>query len=251
MHLFFFEDNDQHHPVDESGFNKFGIVLKENIVCFLSKKTVAYRPISELTRFPHEFRRIETDISEQSIETFFLENHQSPDLFHRGFSAIHKGESDYFNNPIKLPVLESKSLLEKNDKWPILCNSIQAGDWLCTFQSKSFMSKIISAVDTGPWSHVAICSGNDTIIEATTEGCVERPLTVYEGKYIHVGLYRGNLTEQEKNESVLRARSTIGSKYNYKGAFIAGMQKFLDKPRYAPTPADLIIFSNVTLVTYV
>ena len=156
---------------------------------------------------------------------------------------------EYFEQPLKLPFLNRMNLENKEEEYKNLCRLISKGDLLCTFNTKSLMSKLISIVDNGPWSHVAMCSGDGTVIEAIPSGAVERPISVYADKKFHIGLYR--MPGQDAEESVAKMRSMIGSGYNYKGALIAGLQKLLNKPRYAPTPADVIINSKAQLLAYV
>lgn len=67
----------------------------------------------------------------------------------------------------------------RGNKLAELKASIRTGDLLFTFDTESLTSKLISFFDRGPWSHCGMCSGEGTIIEATTAGVVERPIEVY------------------------------------------------------------------------
>jgi hypothetical protein len=249
MQILLFKDNDRTYPVDTTGFNKLGIVTSDKSVVFPYKRKVLRKTLTEITKLPCELRHIEHDIEPRKIDTFFLENFQSPDLFNSGVHSITNGDSEYFDNPIKLPMLKKGNLLNKEQEWKKLCELIEVGDWLCTYDRKGITSKIISKIDSGPWSHVGMCSGKGTIVEAITKGVVERPLSVYAGDNYHVGLYR--YVGSEKEEAVSFMRSQIGKKYNFKGAYIAGTQKLFKKLRHAPTPADLIINSKAELITFV
>lgn len=249
MQILLFKDSDRTYPVDTTGFNKIGIVTSDKLVVFQYKRRVLRKTLTEITKLPYVLRYIEHDIDPLKIDMFFMENFQSPDLFNTGLDSIINRYSEYFENPIKLPMLKIGNLLKKEKKWKKLCELIEVGDWLCTYDTKSITSNIISKIDTGPWSHIGMCSGKGTIVEAITNGVVERPLSVYAGDNYHVGLYR--YASSEKEEAVSLMRSQIGKKYNFKGAFIAGTQKLFKKPRSAPTPADLIINSKAELITFV
>jgi hypothetical protein len=249
MNVVLFRDRDKSYKIDSTGFNKTGVVTSNGLVVFPNGRKVKTEKFEKTSKCPHLLRRLETDVKLQKIDQFFFKNFQSPNLFNMGLNAVVENDLEYFSSPIKLPLLNKESLLVKEASWRRLCTLVQVSDFLCTFNSHSVTSKIITNIDQGPGSHIAMCTGEGTIVEVITEGVVEKPLSVYEGPEFHVGLYRTN--NPEKEQSVEMMRSRIGNGYNYKGAMLAGTQKFFKAKRYAPTPADFIISSRAELLCYI
>lgn len=176
----------------------------------------------------------------------------SQELLNNGLNNLVHNDVSYFENPIKLPYLNYKNLKNKDESWVKFTELAQEGDFLFTFDSRSLISKIISKIDRGPWSHVAICIGNNKIVEATTNGVIESDISVYESDKYHVGLYRPETSSEEnKLLAITEAKLKIGAKYNYKGAIMAGIQKRLGIMNRVPTPNDLAVFPKLKLVKFI
>jgi hypothetical protein len=211
---------------------------------------VIRKALSKIERLPHRKIPLPEGLDATGVEKFFADNFQTVDLFNVGLVSLHRGEFDYFANPIKLPRLDSIDVGQRNLRWNQLTLLIRKGDALFTFDTKSFFSKVITLVDNGPWSHTAICTGEGTVIEAITSGVQERALEVYAHPRYRVGLYRPiGLHAPEQSLEFLRAQ--IGKPYAYSKAAIAGLQKLLNRRRFAPTPNDLAVSRHLSLICYV
>jgi len=122
---------------------------------------------------------------------------------------------------------------------------------LFTFDTDSLFSKLISVVDKGPWSHVATCTGEGTIIEALTAGVQERSIEVYVTPKYRVGLYRFRDGIPDPEKGVAFGRDQIGKPYNFSVAAIAGIQKIFMHRRIVPTPNDAAIQPELDLIIHV
>jgi hypothetical protein len=248
-----FADNDRSKKADESGFNKIGYLTRSGLVIFPRRYRLVRENLSKIVKLPHALFQISEDFGTENVERFFTENFQTLDLFDLGLSAILNNDIAYFINPLKLPCLSPIDNITRGDRWLSLKALVIEGDLLCVFDTKSLFSRIISKVDRGPWSHSALCTMEKTIIEAITSGVCERPLDVYSASHYRVGLYRfrSNVSNKNKKDALEFMRSKIGQPYSYKKALFVGIQKFLHKPRFAPTPNDLAIHPDLDLITYV
>lgn len=246
-----FLDGDKTYPIDFTGFNKIGIVLNGDRVLHPWKKGLRETPLEKVLKRPHSLRHPHVDIDTENIQSFFSSNWRDIDLFHCGLSEMIRGNSDYFEFPLKLPILDAIDVNQHDQRWRDLKADVQAGDLLLTYDTKSFASRVISYLDNGPWSHAATCSGEDTVIEATTAGVLERPLEVYGAARYRLGLYRWVPPIPDPAASIAWSRSRIGNGYSYRKAMKAGLQKLLRHPRTALTPNDLPIFCSVRLVCLV
>lgn len=238
--------------VDETGFNTVGYVTNSGMVVFQNRRRIIQRKFSEIKTLPHQTFKISESFDLEKIDKFFTENFQTPELFHHGLASITQGGVTYFDSPIKLPKLENSEPQSeiRTKAWGYLKNEIQIGDVLFTFDTKSFTSKVITWVDNGPWSHCGICTGNGTIVEATTSGMVERPIDVYADTRYRVGLYKVLSEGDQPEKRIEFSRAQLGKPYNFRGAFVAGLRKLMNRPR-TPTPNDLATSPMLQLVALV
>lgn len=247
--LITFRDNDRSQKPDQTGHNKIGYITRSLEVIFPWRSRVIRQSLPKIERLPHKKIPLPDGLDANCAERFFVDNFQTIDLFNQGLISIHLGEFGYFSNPIKLPRLDPIDLSERNFRWNELKLLVRKGDALFTFDTKSLFSKLITMVDNGPWSHAAMCTGEETLLEAITSGVQERSLDVYADPRYRVGLYRPlGLTEPEKSLDFLR--SQIGKPYGYSKAALVGVQKFLRIRRFAPTPNDLAVAPNLQLICY-
>jgi hypothetical protein len=251
MVLIAFKYKDRTDNPDQSGFNKVGYVTQSEIVVFQRRNRVIEKKLRNITNFPYQLYAIPEGFDTCKLDTFFLENFQTPGLFHTGLASVKDGRSTYFDNPIKLPRLGNIEIESRMAKWRQLQEQIQKGDTLFTFDSKSLFSKLITLVDNGPWSHCGTCTGDGTVIEALTSGVVERPIDSYSDPRYRVGLYRVISGTDDPDRRIAFHRSQLGKRYNYRGAIIAGLRKLANRKTIAPTPNDLAASSTLDLVVYV
>ena len=249
--LIAFLDSDRFHKPDNIGFNKIGYLTHSGGVIFPLRRNLVQTHISNILKLPFQFLQVSVDIEVENIEMFFIENFQSIDLFNLGLFKMLQNDVGYFRDPVKLPRLNPIDNQTRDKRWRGIKDKITEGDLLCTYDTKSFISKIISKVDRGPWSHCALYSGEGTVLESISIGVVERSLEVYNTSRYRIGLYRVKFDVPNKKEILEFARSKIGEKYSFKKALMAGIQKHFDVPRLAPTPNDLAMGANFELIAFV
>lgn len=246
-----FTDNDHSQKPDKSGFNKVGYVTRSEEVIFLRRKRIVRRRLSNIRKFPHALLSLPKSQDPNNVEKFFLENWLTLDLFNLGMSSLLCDDVAYFSSPIKLPQLEKIDKNKRDEQFVVLKSLASEADLLFTFDTKSVISKIISVVDRGPWSHVATCTGTGTIIEVIASGLCERPIEVYANPRYRLGLYRYRYRDDFYPEKIiLSSRLHIGNGYSYKKAARAGLQKLFRFERTSPTPNDLAIAPEFELIFY-
>jgi hypothetical protein len=186
-----------------------------------------------------------------NIEKFFTQNKPNTDLFFQGLNAIGRGDNAFFNFPIRLPILPLTTPQEFEERWERLEKIVRPADCIMTFDTTSYVSKAIAAIDRGIWSHVAGYAGDGNIFEVTTAGAVERPLRVYRLPRYRIGLYRAEAAlYRDPNDPRIehyRAawRSQIGRvRYGYMTVAKIGFRNILGiRPRTIPdaetTPNDM------------
>ena len=231
--------------------NKIGFITKSSDVIFPLRNHLARKRLSYILKFSHKFLPLPPGFDRDNVKIFFLENYQTPDLFNVGLSSIVRNDVDYFSRPIKLPIFEPIDNQTRNNRWLALKSMATKGDLLFTYDNNSIVSKIISFVDRGPWSHSAVCTGEGTIIEAIASGVCERPIEVYAESMYRVGLYRVRYGLPDTDKGLKIARSELGTPYGYMKAALIGVQKFFRLMRSVPTPNDLAILPELELLIYV
>src|ERR1700730_1385812 len=164
---------------------------------------------------------------QENIERFFTQNRPNVDLFFRGLTAITERDEEFFDNPIRLPLLETISDEEFNRKWQKFLTLLEVADLIMLIDTTSIVSKAIAAIDHGVWSHIATYTGNRMIIEATTKGVVERSIDVYRLPHYRVGLYRPIGRRELIPWVIAAARSQLGKRYNYRVVFRLAIRKLL------------------------
>lgn len=249
--LITFADNDCSQKNDDCGFNKVGYVTQSRVVIFPRRHQLVGEHLSAIEKLPHKFFLLPEALGVESVERFFTENFQALDLFNLGLLSILKNDIAYFVRPLRLPRLDPIDNRTRNERWVSLKSLVAEGDLLFTLDTSSFFSRVISRVDRGPWSHCAMCTGEETVIEAITSGVCERPLDVYADFHYRIGLYRFRCGLPNRKHTIEISRSKMGQPYSYRKSVLAGIQKLVRKPRTMPTPNDLAIQPDLELITYV
>lgn len=243
-----FADNDCSRKADSTGFNKIGYITESQQVIFPWRNRLIKKPLSVIEKTPHKRFPLPEGFGNDNVEKFFVENFQTLDLFNLGLSSILRNDVAYFALPIKLPRLEPIDKQSRYNRWIALKSLASTGDLLFTFDTASLFSKIISLVDSGPWSHCALYTGERTVIEAITAGVCERSIDVYADSRYRVGLYRPRSGLVNRGDIVEFRQSEIGRPYSYRKAALVGMQKLLRLPLSFPTPNDLAINPELELL---
>jgi hypothetical protein len=124
------------------------------------------------------------------IEKFFTQNKPNAELFFQGLYALGRRDNDFFEYPIRLPILPLTHAQEFEERWQRMRQIIRPADCIMIFDTTSHISRIIAAVDRGVWSHVAGYAGNGNILELILSGMVERSLDTYRSPRYRIGIYR-------------------------------------------------------------
>lgn len=246
--IIIFRDADRSRPVDQTGYNKIGIITANGTAVFQHRRRIVRVPEANIELFPQYRQPLPPELDRALVDQFFLENYPSVDLFHLGLHKVLKRESHYFMRPLRLPMHDEIDGKTHADRWRVLEASAQRFDLLFTFDTRSWTSRLISLIDNGPWSHVAIVTGDGTVIEATTSGIREDSISMYSARRFRLGLYRVEGGIQNPDAGITWARSKIGKEYSYKKAAISGLQKMLSIPRWIPTPNDSASSEYQTLI---
>jgi Permuted papain-like amidase enzyme, YaeF/YiiX, C92 family len=214
---------DPWHPTDATGYTKVGYLTNDGTLVYPRRSRIARVPFGTIRRKPHRRIDISRHPRADQIEALFTESVINNALYVRALQLIADPTSPFWDNPIKLPILTPISPEERERKWLQMLPLLQRGDLIYTFDNKSVMSRIIRYLDQGTWSHVACYVGDGQIIEAITSGVVERGLSAYRDTRYRLGVYRfPQATADNINHMIAFQRSTVGDRYSYRKAFIAG-----------------------------
>lgn len=105
-----------------------------------------------------------------------------------------------------------------------ILDQVRDGDGIFCHPLNAFMSWIVMYVTGGPWSHVGILTNQGTVLEAITQGFVERPATCYFDGRHYVCIKRLNATDEQRRKVVSLGRQGVGIiKYDWLGAFRLGL----------------------------
>ena len=245
-----FLDSDRLHPKDSTGFNKVGYITSSGMVIFPFRRRFVSKPLQEFKGIPLELNIMAiSDERMQQVDLFFRGNVLNPTLMGRAFNAICRGALDFFDDPIKLPMLNPITHAERLQRWEKALSVIEIGDLVQIVDQRSMVSRFIAKIDRGCWSHTAGYVGEGQITEAITSGVTERPIEVYNKDSIRLGVYRmDGIDAEHANIFVAHARSRLGNPYGWLQAFRTGVEKvFRYSPERKPTipsPNDLIVWSD-------
>ena len=250
--LVFFNDRDPAHKVGAGEPNKVGYVTQSGTVVHLRGRRLIVSNRAALERF--NLSQVDMPASEdecEAAENIFARRPLDPVRFNAALLALKERRLVALAKNIEPIPFEKLSAEEREIRWRKLAGSVQRGDLLMTFNSDSFISRMIAWVDRGPWSHSALCSGNGTVFEAITQGVCERPLDVYRPENFRLGLYRLPLSEQQREKLPSDLKGEVAYGYSYKKAMVVGWFKFAGLMRNIPTPNDLLLLPNLELVAIV
>lgn len=210
---------------DRSGFNRVGYLSKRGAVVYDRWRTVRQVPFEKIRKRPHMVTRSTNSFDDNNIETFFLDNYPSVDLFRQGCEAILQNVPEFFASPVKFPILAPISVVEHERRWGMLQSILEPGDMITTFDTGSRMSRLISLLDDSPWSHVATHRGDGRIVEALTSGVVDRGIDAYNSPRYRVGVYRySGMPPDAAARLGDVSRSLVGNRYDYFSALIIGLR---------------------------
>lgn len=234
----FFKDWDRSHKVSKGGHNKFGFLTGDGVLIYPFRRRTRLISYERFSKIPHRWVAVNLGSHEKNVTTFFTNNAKNADLFHLGVKALASREWSVFDNPVKLPLLKPISLEEFESRWLQLVDTVAVGDFIFTFDSSSWISRLIAYGDCGTWSHVATYVGEGQICEAISAGVVERSIAVYHDPKYRLGLYRGPTDSEQISKMVAFTRSQIGKRYNYRGALRLGFRKLRNVQPKTLRPRD-------------
>jgi hypothetical protein len=124
------------------------------------------------------------------------------------------------------PVVAQGAFLATPDKVSQLHGKIHDGDLIACHPLNSFVSWVVMYVTGSLWSHVGILTSECTVLEAITQGSVERPVSCYfDGKhYLLIKPLNSTFTDERRREIVSRGRSRLGIRYGWGQAIRLGLQ---------------------------
>jgi hypothetical protein len=253
--IIFFDKKTKQHP-DDTGCNQAGISLSGNRILFSRNKKVI---ITDLNRIDlSRVKVLSMDNSEISTKmlNYFKTNIDNYYLISLGFHALSYQKKKIFEVPEIMPKFTVKLSDEQYEiAWSNLFSKLQPADTILSFNERSMISRFISKLDKGSWSHAMKYVGNGEIVESVFQGVIKRRLDVYKQKHIHIGVYRIiDLTPERQQNIVKNSLSFIGLKYNFKGAFRIGLKTLFGSIKYhkeKSTPNGLVYSGNYYLVDYV
>lgn len=247
-----FRDSDPWFKPDATGFNKMGLVTNSKTVIYPVWRHLRKRRLDQITtRRHHLVERKLPPRRENEVATFFARNHSNFNLFELGMKhLVLSKDLSFFDNPIRLPVLEPLSPAEHEKRWLEFRHNLEPFDCISVIDANSWISRSIARLDQGTWSHTAMYFGEGKIVEAITSGVVERDVETYRFPRYRLGIYRlSALAEMQQSRMREFAFAQIGKKYNYTGVGRLCLKKLLGHRRpIPPSPNDMLVSEHLTLV---
>jgi hypothetical protein len=207
---------DPWHPTDSLGFNKTGYVTDAGVVIYPRRGRIARTTIDAVTRRHNYLIDLSKRPRAAQIETFFTNNLINNTLYVAAMQEIGDPDSPFWNNPVKIPILEPISVEEHEARWIESIGALQKGDLLFTVDTRNIISRMITYFDQGAWSHTATYVGNGRIVEASSSEVVERSIEAYLDPHYRSGVYRLPAATPEQIDAYIAVlRSTVGDRYSY------------------------------------
>lgn len=226
--VFFKGWRDPWHPTDSSGFNGTGYVTDAGVIIYPRRSRIARTTIEAVRRRHHRLIDLSKHPRAAQIETFFTNNVINNTLYVAAMQEVGNLDSLFWDNPIKIPILEPISVEEHEARWIESIGAIQNGDGVFTVDTKSAISRMITHFDQGTWSHVSTYVGNGRICEAIGSGVVERSIEAYHHPRYRLGIYRlPRVTPEQRDSFIAFTRSIVGDRYSYRKAFLLALRLVL------------------------
>jgi len=172
------------------------------------------------------------------VSKYFFRHQEDVRMSRAGFNALNLQNFDYFREESPFPnVNEIITDQERRGRFKMLLSLAKPGDVLFLADTSSVISKMISAVDRGPWSHVVPYVGDKSIVEIDTDKIGLDNIEKYNSSQFRIGLYRmfEKLSEPNWFLHAVKGISREDVVYDYLGALRAGMRSYLDTRRESET----------------
>jgi hypothetical protein len=244
-------------------YNKTGYVSKSGWVVYPHRRSLKMQRLEIIEQRKHTLVPLSFMSNSDNVEKFFTQNKPNADLFFQGLNALAQRDNAFFEFPIRLPILPPTNAREFEERWKRMRMIIRPTDSIMIFDTTSYISRAIAAIDRGVWSHVAGYAGNGNVFEMILSGAVERPLDTYRSPQYRIGLYRARLFNGDVDDPInikrIEAfiafwRASIGrDRYDYLKVVKLGFLKTfgirLQKPSdYDVTPNDLARSPHLSLI---
>jgi hypothetical protein len=243
-------------------YNKTGYVSKSGWVVYPHRSVTAKR-FDLIAKRSHTLVPLDFMSTLDDVEKFFTQNKPNAELFFQGLNALGRRDNEFFEYPIRLPILPPTNPQEFEERWQRMQQIVRPADCIMIFDTTSYISRIIAAVDRGVWSHVAGYAGNGNVFELILSGMVERSLDTYRSPRYRIGIYRARPSNggaeyaddlKRIHAFLARSRASIGrTRYDYFKVVKLGFVKMfgirLRRPsEYDVTPNDMARSINFKLI---
>jgi hypothetical protein len=244
-------------------YNKTGYVSKSGWVVYPHCLSLKMQRLEIIEQRKHTLVPLSFMSNSDNVEKFFTQNKPNAELFFQGLNALGRRDNEFFEYPIRLPILPPTNVQEFEERWQRMQQILHPADCIMIFDTASYISRIIAAVDRGVWSHVAGYAGNGNVLELILSGMVERSLDTYRSPRYRIGIYRARPSNggaeyaddlKRIHAFLARARASIGrTRYDYFKVAKLGFVKIfgirLRRPSdYDVTPNDMARSINFKLI---
>lgn len=187
------------------------------------------------------------------IQRYFRDNEDNPFGVWNSLQAIRQPAPRRLTQfpPLTYPKDSQQSKLDA------LRDVAMAGDLIVTYNRKSGLSSLIRRLDWCMWSHVAMFSGENTVLEVTTGGATESPFDYLRDPNIDTALYRyDEMKEADRPRVVDFMRAKIGKVkgYAWRRVIRIALKNNMGIPykqgKDEATPADMMYANQARLVCY-
>lgn len=259
-----FLDTRDPNPENATGCNHIGVILQDDSVVFCRRRRATSLSVSKLRRSAPRMHLLKPKDAavRNSLLRYFTTHRYNPRLLELGFTSLSSPTLKVLDSLEIMPdVRDPLPAPEHERAWQRVTSRLEPGDSIFTYDTTSFVSRIITRIDSGSWSHVGVYVGDGQIVEAISSGVVRRSLDVYRTSKIRLGVYRAvSATEEGKAKAIFWLNRQVGKPYNYAGVIRLAFRKVVE--RYLPirwpirsprdlSPNDMIYRGGLYLVDYV
>jgi len=237
---------DPWHPTDSTGFNGTGYVTNTGIVIRPRRSRIARTSMEVLARRKHRLFDLSNHPRVDQIETTFTDNVINNAFYVAAMLAMADPGSPLWDHPVKIPILIPVSAEDHEARWANAISKLQKGDAIFTLDTKSFVSRTITYLDQGTWSHVATYVGSGRIVEAISPRVIERSIEAYNSPRYRMGIYRRPAPTMQQIDSLVGfLQSKVGDRYSYRKALSLGLRLALG---IWPTGARRHVTPNMAII---
>jgi hypothetical protein len=240
-------------------YNQIGVFVTKEKILFRRKRKIISISVDQLKGTEVSIFSPANEEVMPKIAEYFQAAKDNYRLFNLGLNVLSSSRLDFFyTGKNVMPTFNNNLTDEEYEKvWERVISKLKKSDLIFTFNSKSLISRIITWVDKGSWSHRGIYAGNHEIFEMTSKGTVTNNIDIYKVKYIHLGIYRHPDFPEEKMDFIDEFRQVnVYNGYPYLKALVLGIRTLLGftDGKHSPQgliPSGIIYEGTHDLVDYV